>query len=181
LDIKKLSKTETILFEEGFKEKEVKVTGFFITNITGNNPIYLALAILLFFCLIFLIVFIFETLKKQRWKKSQNVAKVYGLINQINGALNEKDIERAREGYHELKRVYPVLPKILKNIFIKKISEILIEIDKRDIFGLVKEYEEAKRHWNKEDCLRIYQEIKKVYERLPEKYRKKIYERVMGY
>jgi hypothetical protein len=180
LDIKKISKTETILFEDSFQVKR-GLTGFFAFDIPDGNPIYFALALLLAICVIILFLFAFRKMRRQNWKREPNVAKVFDLLGQINRYISEKDLERAREGYHELKKVYPVLPEKTKTYFYKRISEVLVEIDKRDIFGLVREYEEAKRHWNKEDCIRIYKDIKKVYERLPDKYRKKIYERITRY
>jgi hypothetical protein len=58
---------------------------------------------------------------------------------------------------------------------------MLIRIDRKDIFGLVKEYQEAKRKWNREDYIRLYEDIKKIYERLPDKDRKKVYDIINGY
>jgi hypothetical protein len=57
-----------------------------------------------------------------------------------------------------------------------------IEIDKRDIFNLVREYEEAKRNFLREDSMRLYSEIQRVYMRLPKKYREIVYRKVFrGY
>jgi len=181
LDIKKFSKTETILFEDSVNVNS-KVTGLFILNIIPDaDPVYFALAFILIIFLIILVIFIFRVLRIRNWKKEPNVVKMFDLIGQITKFIGEKDLERARENYHELQRIYPVLPVKTKPYFYKKIKELLLEIDKRDIFALVREYEEAKKHWKKEDCIRIYNDIKKVYERLPEKYRKKVYERINKY
>jgi hypothetical protein len=128
-----------------------------------------------------LLIFIIRIVRIKSWKKEPNIVKMFDLLGQISRFIKERDLERAREGYHEIQKIYPVLPEKTKPYFYKKIEDLLVEIDKRDIFGLVKEYEEAKRHWNKEDCIKIYNDIKKVYERLPEKYRKKVYERISKY
>lgn len=175
------SKTETILFEEAFKGNS-GVTGFFAADIiTLVDPVYLIIAIILLISLIILFLFVFRKRKVQNWKKEPNVVKCFELLGKANLYIKEKDLERARENYRELKRIYPVLPSKPKDYFYEKIKELAVEIDKRDIFALVKEYEEARKHWNKEDCLRIYKDIKKVYERLPIKYRQKIYERINKY
>jgi len=181
LDIKKISKTETVLFEDSIKLNS-KVTWLFVLNVLPNaDPVYFAIAFILIIFLIILTIFILRIIKIRRWKKEPNVVKMFDLLGQSSRFIKEKELERAKEGYHEMQKVYPVLPDKTKSYFYKKIEELLFEIDKRDIFGLVREYEEAKRHWKKEDCVRIYNDIKKVYERLPEKYRKKVYERISKY
>ena len=53
-----------------------------------------------------------------------------------------------------------------------------IEIDKKDISNLVKEYKKAKSDFRKEDALLFYQKIKSVYKRLPKKYQEKVYEKL---
>ncbi len=179
IDLKELTKTQTILFEESFNEVKIGVTGFFGGGfITNTNPIYFALILLLVIVLIILFLFVFGRYRKQKWKKEPNVVKCFELLRQSKVYLKEKDVERARENYRELKKVYPVLPLKPKEYFYNEIKELSIRIDRRDIFNLVKEYEQAKKSFNKEDCVRIYKDIKKVYERLPIKDRQKIFERL---
>jgi uncharacterized membrane protein len=125
--------------------------------------------------------FTFKKLKMLSWRKEPNVVRIIDLINDIEKLLREKEIEKAREKYYKIKEIYPVLPSKTKTYFYKKINEMLVRIDKKDIFGLVKEYQEAKRKWNKEDYMRLYEDIKKIYERLPEKDRKKVYEIINRY
>ena len=115
------------------------------------------------------------------WKREPNVAKVFNLIDDIKKRLKEKEIEEAREKYYKIKEIYPLLPSKTKKYFYEKIKEMLVRIDRKDIFNLVKEYQEAKRKWNKEDYMRLYEDIKKIYERLPEKDRKKVYGIINGY
>ena len=103
------------------------------------------------------------------------------LLEEADKFLKEKEIEKARENYYKIKEIYPVLPYKTRAYFYKKINEMLIRIDRKDIFGLVKEYQEAKRKWNKEDYMRLYEDIKKIYERLPEKDRKKVYDIINRY
>ena len=54
------------------------------------------------------------------------------------------------------------------------------ESPKKDIFALLREYEESKKKFDREECLRIYEEIKKVYNTLPEKYKKIVYRKITG-
>jgi hypothetical protein len=177
-DINDFSRTETILFEESFKGGS-GVTGFFAGGIiTNTDPIYFMIAIFLLICLIVLFIFVFRKKRVQNWKKEPNVVKCFELLRKAILYLKEKDVERARENYREIKRIYPVLPPRPKEFFYQKIKELSISIDRRDIFGLVREYEEARRGFNKNDCLRIYAKIKKVYERLPLKDRQRIFERI---
>ena len=103
------------------------------------------------------------------------------LIEGIKKLLKEREIEKARENYYKIKAIYPVLPYKTRPYFYKKVNEMLVRIDKKDILGLVKEYQEAKRNWNKEDYMRLYEDIKKIYKRLPEKDRKKVYDIINGY
>ena len=74
-----------------------------------------------------------------------------------------------------------IIPSKTKAYFYEKINEMLVRIDRKDIFGLVKEYQEAKRNWNKEDYVRLYEDIKKIYGRLPDKDRKKVHDIINGY
>jgi hypothetical protein len=178
IDLEDFSKTETILFEEAFKGNS-GVTGFFAGGIiTNTDPIYFMIAIFLLICLIVLFIFVFKKKRVQNWKKEPNVVKCFELLRKAGLYLKEKDVERARENYREIKRIYPVLPPRPKEFFYEKMKELSIGIDRRDIFGLVREYEEARKRFNKDDCLRIYAKIKKVYERLPLKDRQKIFERI---
>lgn len=180
--LKEIEKTDTILFEENLNKIEGGVTGFFVFEfVSGDNTIYLIAAFILLIALLILIPFVFKKFKIIGWKKEPNVIKVINLIKDIDRALKEKDIESARERYYKIKEIYLVLPPKTKPYFYEKIKEILIRIDRKDIFGLVKEYQEAKRKWNKEDVLRLYEDIKKIYERLPEKDRKKVYGIINGY
>ncbi len=182
IKIKDIEKTETILFEDNLNKFERGVTGLFILEFTSiDNTIYFVLIFVLLVVLISMVFFVIKKFKMIGWKKEPNVIRVLNLIEDVKRALKEKDIERAREKYYKIKEIYPVLPSKTKPYFYEKIKEMLIRIDRKDIFGLVKEYQEAKRKWNKEEVLRLYEDIRKIYERLPEKDRKKVYGIINGY
>jgi hypothetical protein len=179
VDLKDIEKTQTILFDEKLKDSGIGITGFFIFELGEGNPLYYGFFVILLMALIYLSSFIFQKLKVGKWKKEPNVVRSFELISSVNRCIKKKDLEKAREDYHKLKEIYPLLPKNCKKFFYKKIQKLLLEIDKRDIFNLVREYEEARREKREEDKLRVYEDIKKIYKRLPKKYREKVYDRVI--
>ncbi len=182
LKLKDVEKTETLLFEDDLNKFEGRVTGFFVFEfISGEFTLYFIVAFILLIALLFIIPFVLKKFRIASWKKEPNVVKVFNLLEDIQKLLKEKEIEKARENYYKIKEIYPVLPTKTKGYFYEKIKEMLIKIDRKDIFNLVKEYQEAKRKWNKEDYMRLYEDIKKIYERLPEKDRRKVYEIINGY
>jgi hypothetical protein len=180
--LKDIEATETLLFEDDLKKFEAGLTGFFVLElITEDFTLYAIVAFILLLALLFIIPFVIKKFRIIGWKREPNVVKVFNLIDEINKLLKEKEIEKAREKYYKIKEIYPVLPQKTKGYFYQRIKEMLIRIDRKDIFNLVKEYQEAKRKWNKEDVMRLYEDIKKIYERLPEKDRKKVYGIINGY
>ena len=180
--LKDFEGTETLLFEEDLNKLGVGFTGFFIVDFSsGSSALYIVLAFILLIVLSFMAVFVFKKFKMVRWRKEPNVVRMMDLIEGIKKLLKEREIEKARENYYKIKAIYPVLPYKTRPYFYKKVNEMLVRIDKKDILGLVKEYQEAKRNWNKEDYMRLYEDIKKIYKRLPEKDRKKVYDIINGY
>jgi hypothetical protein len=180
--LKDIEKTETLLFEEDLSKFKSGFTGFFVIDLaSGNLTTYIVIAFVLLIALLFIIPFAFKKFRMLSWKREPNVVKVLNLIEEIKKLLKEREIEMAREKYYKIKEIYPVLPYKTRAYFYKKINEVSARIDRKDIFGLVKEYQEAKRKWNKEDYMRLYEDIKKIYERLPEKDRKKVYDIINGY
>jgi hypothetical protein len=180
--LKEFEKTDTLLFEDNLNKFEGGFTGFFIADLGSLDfTLYFIIAFILVVVLLFIVPFVFKKFKILNWRKEPNVVRVMNLIEDIQRLLKEKEIENAREKYYKIKEIYPLLPNKTKSYFYEKINEMLIKIDRKDIFGLVKEYQEAKRKWNKEDYMRLYEDIKKIYERLPEKDRKKVYDIINGY
>ena len=114
------------------------------------------------------------------YEKDPNVYRIIELLNDAHRALRENDLERARDDYSGIKERYRVLFDKSKKFVYDKIKKLSIAIDRRDIFNLVKEYEEAKRSFRKEDAQRIYADIQKIYMRLPKKDREIIYRRVFS-
>jgi len=85
------------------------------------------------------------------------------------------------EKYNESKILYSEIPENAKKIVFRKLEKLQTEIDKKDIQVLVKEFMAAVKEKRKEDVLMIYRDIKKIYHRLPRKYKNKVYEKVLPY
>ena len=180
--LESFEKTETLLFEDDLGKLGSKVTGFFVFDFGSSDfGLYFLLFFILLIVLLFVTIIVVKKFRMLSWRKEPNVVRVMNLLEEINKFLAEKEVEKAREKYYKIKEIYPVLPYNTKLYFYNKINEMLIRIDRKDIFGLVKEYQEAKRNWNKEDYIRLYKDIRKIYERLPEKDRKKVYDIINGY
>lgn len=175
--------TETLLFEENLNRFNPSgITGFSILNPSDSEfIIYFILAILLLVIIIFVVPFISRKIKMLNWRKEPNVEKVMNLIADIQRLLKEKEIESSKEKYYKIKEIYPLLPSSTKKYFYKKMKEISTTIDRKDILELVKEFQNTKKKWNKENYIKLYQDIKKVYYRLPEKDRKKVHAILYAY
>ncbi len=180
--LKDIEDTETMLFEDDLTNIKTRVTGYFVLGgLSGGLTIYIVILFMFLVVLFTIAPIVFKKFKMRGWKKEPNVARVIDLIKEINKSLKEKDIEGARAKYYKIKEIYPVLPYKTRNYFYKEINDVLIKIDKKDIYGLVEEYQEAKSRWDRETIMRLYKDIKKIYKRLPEKDRKKIYDIINGY
>ncbi|MBV2224911.1 MAG: hypothetical protein KUL74_08700, partial [Cloacibacterium sp.] len=182
IKLKDLEKTETVLFEEDLSNVKVRVTGFFVFgDLSSGIALYIIIGFVLLIILFTLVPVVLRKFRMIAWKREPNVVRVIHLLEEIDKMLKEKEVEKAREKYYKLQEIYPVLPSKTKPHFYKKISEMLVKIDKKDIFGLVKEYQEAKKRWDKENVMRLYEDIKKIYKRLPDKDRKKVYDIINDY
>ena len=179
LDLEDLEDTETILFNENLEKSRVGITGFFSFEVSGaNSPMLYGFFGIILILMIFMGFFISKKMKIQKWKKDPNVFKAFDVIHQINKLIREKELEDARTKYRELKEIYKVLPIGTKMYFYKEIKKTMVEIDKRDIFGMIVEYEQAKREFRKDDAMRLYKDIRNIYGRLPPKYKEKAFERL---
>ncbi|MFA5857094.1 MAG: hypothetical protein WC867_07055 [Candidatus Pacearchaeota archaeon] len=174
IEPKEFEKTDTILFKEIYI-KEVKITGFFLlSDLKFDNWLtYLMLIILG----LFIIYLIFISIKRYRiymWKKEEDGSRIFKYVKEAKKAIKREDIETAREKYHKIKEIYPLVPKGCRKHLYKDIKNIRIYIDKKDINALIKEYELAKKDKRTDDATRFYENIKKTYVKLPKKERLKV-------
>jgi hypothetical protein len=129
---------------------------------------------------IYLITFFIQKIKWHNWKKEENVLRILHLIKEGKKNIGEKDINTAKEKYHKMREIYPLIPEACKKKIYKEIKIMRVAIDKSEIFGLVKEYEEAKKQKRGEDAALFYKDIQLIYKRLPKKYQKAIYKKIVN-
>ena len=178
IDLKDIEQTDTLLFKE-FSLKGVSITGFFILdfNEAGSFFYYMTIAIFIIIT-IFLALRCIKKIRIKKWRKEENVVRIFSLIKESRTALEKGDFNAAKERYHKIKEVYPLIPEGCKKYLYKKIKRISLAIDKKEIFDLVREYEEAKKQRRKEDESVIYKSIQSTYKKLPKKYQKIIYNKL---
>jgi len=177
IDLKKIEDTETIIFKEF--AINTKITGFFILDLENTSLIYYILLIFLVIVVAYLVWFYLRKRKIAQWKKEENVIRIFAYIKEANRALEKKDVIVAKENYHKIQEVYPLIPEGCRRYLLKKIKYIRMEIDKKEILALVKEFEAAKAEKRKEDADFLYKKIQPIYKRLPKKYREKVHEKLV--
>ncbi|HEY9702285.1 MAG TPA: hypothetical protein V6C58_07550, partial [Allocoleopsis sp.] len=77
--------------------------------------------------------------------------------------------------------LYTQLPAKGKNIMYKKIQKIQLEIDRKESIMLAKEFLTAVKGGRKEDSKLIYVKLKRIYPRIPQKDRDKIFDKIKPY
>jgi hypothetical protein len=122
--------------------------------------------------LLYFVPYIIKKIKIISWKKEEDVVRIYEAIKEAKKAIKRENIEVAREKYHKIKELYPLIPTGCKKHVYRSIKTIRIFIDKKDIFNLVKEYETSKKEKRLDDAAGIKNKIKDNYKRLPKKLRK---------
>ncbi len=109
IDVKKIEDTETIIFKEFAVSN--KITGFFILDIESYNLVYVLLFV---FCIVvaaYLFWFYLRKRKIAQWKKEENVIRIFNYIKEANRALEKNDAIVAKENYHKIQEVYPLIPE----------------------------------------------------------------------
>jgi hypothetical protein len=178
IDLEKIEKTETILFKEAIMSSGLSITGFAVADLGEGSWVYFLIVILMIGILFYIATFVVQKIKINKWKEEEDFRRIYRLIKLCNKSLKEKDAEKAREGYHKIKEIYPLIPESSKSYVFKEINKILTSIDKRDVINLLKEYREAKKQGRKEDAKVLYNDINQIYKRLPKKYQEKVYQKL---
>src|SRR3989339_582967 len=126
IDENLIKDTETILFEE-LQTQPIGITGFFLLDLNEKKNIYYLFGLL--FIIIFLIYFIskiYKNYKIKEWKKEENVVKCFKFIKESKKALERKDFSTAKEKYHKLKEIYPLISKDCQKYLYETIQKIRI-------------------------------------------------------
>ncbi|RMD46068.1 hypothetical protein D6829_00490 [Candidatus Pacearchaeota archaeon] len=177
-DLKKIEKTESVLFSEEVSDSGFSITGMF-SGIGDSIDIYSFFFLFLVACMGYFGFFVFEKVRLELWKRDLNVEMIIDLIGQAREHLRRDELEYAKEKYQKMKELYPRLPRKCKPFFYKEIRKILLSINKKDAFRLLREYERAKEEFRKEDALAIHKKLSEIYKKLPQKYRDRIYQRIV--
>jgi len=179
--LKEIEKTDSVLFSEkgaGGKNSP-SITGFFSDvgeGILSFSSFFFFIAAMFTGYVGF---FVFMKVRLESWKKEPSVVSILEFMEDAGRAIRKNDVEGARSAYNKMKGIYKVLPRKCKSFFYKEIKKIRLMIDKRDIMNLVKEYEDAKDNFRKDDAIMIHGKINQIYKKLPKKYQERIYERLV--
>jgi len=179
VDFSEVEKSETILFQE-FSLEKVGITGFFVSDLDVKSSIYYSIIVSAIILIAYLLLVYSRKLTMKKWKEEENVVKILKLMKESKSSLNRKDHTAAKESYHQIKQLYPLIPEKCQKRFYKNIRKIRVAIDKKDIFDLAKEYKESKLQGRKEDATSVYKNIQATYKRLPKKYQKIIFNKIQG-
>ncbi len=182
IDLDQIEKTDTLSFNLNIPQEGLNgITGF-VGFVSGNGErnigFYLGWILAGLFT-IYLAIFGIKKTKLKIWKKDESVREIYKAMQEIKRALKNKEIEKAREGYNKIKTHYVKIPAHCRKEIYKEIEKARIEIDRKDIGMLVKEFNLCVKEQRKSDALILYDKISKTYKNLPNKYRKKIYDKIM--
>jgi len=178
VDLDSAEIADTIILKN-FKIESSKITGFLALGFGINNA-WLSYLILIIFILI-IIYLLMKAIKKIRfriWKKEEDVRRVIGYTRKAKEALKQNNIIAAKEEYHKIKEIYPLLPKGFRKYSFRELKKIMMGIDRREIIGLVKEYERTNSQGKDNEAKKIYESIRATYKRLPKKDQQKIYNKM---
>ncbi|GBE20013.1 hypothetical protein BMS3Abin17_00745 [archaeon BMS3Abin17] len=184
VDLNNIEKTDTILFREGASENSLGYLTGFVTflDIGEVENIWFYISWIIMGVIIFVIVVVvIKKSKIRKMKENKEVAKIFNLSEEISTALKNKELERAKDKYHEAKEVYHEVPEQIKDFVYKKLEKLYIEIGKGDLKELIREFITASEDKRKEDALLIYNNIKKIYPHMGKKNKKRIYKKLQPY
>jgi hypothetical protein len=158
------------------------ISGFSVILDSMNKGIMFYFSWLVVVVLI-IFIFIYYSRKKKivRFRRNKDFNAIIGLLKSIKLLIEQKEIEIARQRYYEIKGLYGNLDDSMKKLLYEKILAVQLEIDKREISSLVNECILAIKEKRISDAKLVYSRIKPIYNRLPNKYKEKIYTRIIPF
>ncbi len=172
----KIKETDTLIFKE-FAVNNL-ITGFFILDLEMGNWIYYIIVLFLIVVIGVMLWYYLRNRKMREWKREENVVRVLKCIRDANSSLERRDIESAKGDYHKIRELFPLIPGGCRKVLNKRVDKIRVEIDKKEIFSLLKEFEVAKKEQRMGDAEIIYKKLQLIYKRLPKKYQQRVLERL---
>ena len=176
IDFSELKNSETFLFKK-FKTQGIGLVGFATYDVVlQGNSMYVSWAIII--VSLGLIIWIFF-IKNKKLSSKEAISRIKETVRTGIKAVKNEDLDAAREKYKEIREIYRDMEKEAKKIVYPKLMKLRVEIDKRDIRDLIKEYKQLKKDKKQIEADEIYEKIKDKYTRLPKKYQKQIKQKVL--
>lgn len=176
-----IEKTDTLAISKSFsRDADIRIiSGFAILEdmLPNKSFVYGAWAVL--FCL--LGIFVYGTVRKQIRKKivrKPENRNSFVALKLAKRAIKQKQIDKAREEYTKIKSDYGQLTPEGKKLMYREIEKLKEEIDRKEFSKLLKEYRQAKKENRPSEAALIYAKLKTAYPLLPEKHKRKAYERL---
>lgn len=179
-----IEQTSTISFKEELSSTGLNPISGLATLVGDGNfgSIWFYVSwVIAIIVIISIILTILKNAKIKKWKKHEDCKGIFILGISIKKALKNKEIEDARDDYKEIKKLYPSTPEDFKVYIYKRIKKLQIEIDKKDMKNLFKEFIQATKEDRKQDAINIYKDMKLIYHRMPDSIKEKFYEKVIPY
>ena len=183
LDLEDLKKSDTIVFSEDFPKDTNIFTAFavFFDATEGSEFTFYfiwSVFILLFIAGGFYSVRVFKT---KRYRDSRDVRIILDLVQNSEYSLDNGDLVKAENNYLKIQDKYKSLLPEAKKVVYDKINRLVLEVDKSEVSILAKECLAALTAGRKKDACFIYNKIQPMYNRMPDKYKNKIYEKLRPY
>ncbi len=184
IDLAEVRSSDTFAFHEDAPEKGFSpISAFAILPGAGNSG---SLGIFIGW-LVFILVFLaggfyaFRGYKTNQYKSRPEVLATLSLIKDSENALSIGELSRAKDNYVRMAELYSSADGRVKPFLYKRISSLRVKVDKKEVQGLINECLEALRQGRTDIAMMIYSDIQSIYNRMPGKFRKKIYEKMVPY
>lgn len=176
-----IEKTTTLAFKEDIPESTIGPVSGFVSFVgeAGDGGIWFYLSwVLAIGGLVAVSTYSYRRVRIARLRKHRDVRALFAVTSETEKLLKRKEIEKAREKYHEAKALYPKIPDHGKRFAYRKLQKLYLAIDKKDIVSMVKEFIEASKAGRKADALMLYGDIQKLYPRMPSGFKQKVFEKM---
>ena len=176
--LKEVEEMESVLFGEGGASGGFSITGMFFgvgDSISFGSFFWLPLIMFIGY-----VGFLgYGRVRLEGWKREPGVEKMVELINDTNRFVRDGKVDVARDNYKKMGEIYKALPLKCRGFFYKELKKIRLAIDKKDVLGLIREYEAAKDEFRRDDAVILHGKINLIYRKLPKKFQEKVYQRLV--
>jgi hypothetical protein len=180
VDLAEIEKTTTLAFKEDIPESTIGgITGFVSLIGVGAGGVGFYLSwILVVIGVLVIGAFSYKRVQINRLKKHKDVKALFMITSETERLLKAMEIDKARVKYHEAQAIYPKIPEKGKKYAYKKLQKLYLAIDRKDITTMVKEFISASKAGRKNDALMLYNNIQKLYPRMPKGFKEKVFEKI---